>query len=104
MSTPAKDPDVIRAELAASAGSVFYSDLAAHVKRDAVLLVARELSIVECAVAIATDDVSAVSRWVESGALRKPTLDERAEWSAAVGRRWTTLVVQPYVLAQDLAD
>jgi hypothetical protein len=42
-----------------------------------------------------------VGRWIESGELRKPNEEEREAWRVAVGRRWQSLVVQPFVLVQD---
>jgi hypothetical protein len=93
--------EAIRVKLEQSAGPVFYSDLAAHLGRDAVFVVASSLSLVTCGVAVATDDVENVERWVASGELRKPSKAERAAWPNDAGRRWLAVAVQPFVLVQD---
>jgi hypothetical protein len=96
-----KLPEAIKIKLEQSAGLVFYSDLAAHLGRDAVFVVARSLSLVACGVAVATDDVERVERWVASGELRKPSRAEREAWPNEAGRRWLAVAVQPFVLVQD---
>jgi hypothetical protein len=96
------EADEIRARLEQSAGPVLFSDLRAHLARDAVLLVAPGVSIVECGVAIARDDAPAVERWITSGELRRPSAEERAAWTASTDARWTAIVVQPFVLVQEI--
>ena len=91
----------IRLRLTQTRGPVLFPDLRAHLERDAVFVVATTLDLVDCGVAIATDDVATVGRWIESGELRKPDAGERKTWRVAVGRRWQSLVVQPFVLVQD---
>jgi len=91
----------VRLRLSQMRGIVLYPDLRAHLERDAVFVVGTSIDLVDCGVAIATDDVSTVGRWIESGELRKPEADERKAWRLAVGRRWQSLVVQPFVLVQD---
>lgn len=100
----ADDAGALRARLEASAGPVLYGDLAAHLRRDAVLLVAAGVSLVDCGVAIARDDAAAVEGWLASGALRRPSAAERATWAAWTEPRWTAIVVQPFVLVQEIAD
>ncbi len=93
----------IRTKLEQSVGPVFFSDLRAHVDRDALFVVAKTVALVECAVAVATDDVATVGRWIESGELRKPSRAEREMWPPETERRWNALVVQPFVLVQEIA-
>ncbi len=85
-------------------GGVYGSDLAAHLARAAVLVVAPTLSIVECAVALARDDAAAVHAWITSGALRRASDDEARDWPLDAPRRWVALVVRPFVLVQDPPD
>ena len=91
----------IRGKLEDSAGLVAFDDLRAHLERDAVFVVAATLSLVECGVRVAMDDVALVGRWLESQELRKPSHTERATWPEDPDRRWMALVVQPFVLVQD---
>lgn len=87
----------LRENLEQIMGPVAHSDLVAHLARDAVFIVAPALSLLDCGVAIAMDDVEQVKTWVDAGALRKPTLAEREAWPEGV---WHSVVVQPFVLVQ----
>lgn len=97
-----RDESAIRAKLEESIGPVVATDLHAHLKRDGVFVVAPALPLLECGVAIAMDDAAKVEAWVSSGGLRRPTPEERAEWLASTDRSWNAIVVQPFVLVQDL--
>jgi hypothetical protein len=94
----------IRERLGQMVGPVLFDDLRAHLARDAVFVVGPTLSLLECGVRVAMDDVTAIEGWVASGELRKPTADERVAWPGEVSRRWVAVVVQPFVLVQDPAD
>lgn len=96
--------EAIRANLERSLGAVFFTDFRSMLARDAVFVVARSLTLVECGVAVATDDVSSVQAWIASGELRKPSRDEREAWPKDATRQWMSLVVQPFVLVQEPAD
>lgn len=92
----------LRAKLGEEIGPVHGSDLGAHLRRDGVLVVDAGVSLLECAVAIAADDRSMVAAWLASGALRRPTDDERAAWPVDEARRWLAAIVRPFVLVQAL--
>lgn len=91
--------EAYRVQLTRSLGPVGYSDLRAHLDRDAVFIVAPSLSLVDCGVAVATDDVAKVKAWIDSGELRKPSKGERESFAAS-GATWNSVVVQPFVLVQ----
>jgi hypothetical protein len=93
--------EATRYQLEKMVGVVLYTDLAAHLERDAVFIVSESISLLDCGVAVAMDDVAVVGRWIETGELRKPSKGERSEWPRAVGRRWSAVVVKPFVLVQD---
>jgi hypothetical protein len=94
----------VRATLEATAGPVLFSDLAAHLRRNAVFFVGPELLLADAATAIAMDDAARVTSFLASGSLRRPTLEEQKAWEAAVGRTWIAIVVQPFVLVADPTD
>lgn len=96
--------DAIRTRLTSLAGPVPFADIADHLERDAVFVVASTVSLVECGVAVAMDDVSRVEAWVATGELRKPSRAERDAWPNETTRRWMAVIVQPFVLVQDLPD
>lgn len=90
----------LRASLLRTLGAVYTSDLVAHLKRDAVIVVDSGISLIDCAVAIALDDKAKVAGWMSAGALRRATEDERAQWPSEPTREWLAVVVQPFVLVQ----
>jgi hypothetical protein len=90
----------LRARLERSLGPVLASDLTAHLARNGVWIVGPQLSLLDCAVAIAEDDTESVSAWLADGSLRRPSPDERARWPADADRTWLAVVVQPFVLVQ----
>lgn len=79
-----------------------WSWLKPHAERDAVILVAAGLDLLEVARAVAGNDSSKVQRWMEKGQLSKPTLDQMSVWDRAPERRFLSVVVQPFVLIQEL--
>ncbi len=97
-----KNAEAIRSKLEQTVGPVLYSDVAAHLGRDAVFIVDSKLSLVAVAVAVAMDDVDEVGAWIASGALRKPTPAEREAWAHDGAKQFLAVVVQPFVLLQEL--
>lgn len=91
----------IRIKLSETLGPVGYEDLAPHLARDAVFVVAPALSLLSCGVAVALDDVDQVGGWISRGELRKPSKAEREGWARQPERRWVSVVVQPFVLVQE---
>lgn len=104
MSKPALSAETLRERLEPQLGPVEYSDLAAHLGRDALFVVAPGLSLLECAIAVAQDDVDRVGAWLKSGELRKPTAAERRDWPTEEGRLWMSVPVRPFVLVQTPPD
>jgi hypothetical protein len=104
MSGPMSVEEAIRVRLSSLAGPVPFEVLAEHLERDAIFIVAPTVSLLECGVAVAMDDVDRVRAWIDAGELRKPTLDERSSWPKAGKRTWVAIVVQPFVLVQDPPD
>lgn len=78
-----------------------WSWLKPHADRDAVILVAQSLDLISVGDAIALDAVQQVQEWVAQGLLAKPTIDQMSAWDLEPGRKFLSLVVQPYVLIQD---
>lgn len=101
MSDPMTLPEALRHQLEKRIGPVQYSDLAAHLERDAVFVVRSDLDLLACGVAVASDDVARVEAWIGAGALRKPSARERSSWPEETERRWIAIVVRPFVLVQD---
>ena len=72
-----------------------------HLDRDVVIWVDQSLDLVDVGMAIAQDQANTVRRWIEEQFLIKPEPDRVAQWNPEV--RFKALIVQPYVLIQDLS-
>jgi len=88
----------MRENIARTLGDVFWSDLAAHVARDAVIIAATELDLVDVGMALATNDTLTVDAWLSAGKLQKPTAEDVTRWSISTNLRFCAVVVRPFVL------
>ena len=91
----------MRETLAASMGPIEFTDIRAHLARDAVIVVDASLDLLEVGEAVARDDKSRVAEWVEKGLIGKPSLERIETWAKVQGPAWTALVVQPFVLLRE---
>lgn len=90
----------MRERLAAFLGDVFWSDLSAHAARDALIVVADGLDLLDVGVALANDDKDRVARWIEERALTKPSTADLARFRADPAAVFESLIVQPFVLVR----
>lgn len=58
------------------------------------------LSLIDVATAVAEDNVERVQEWISGGLLRRPAAASVARWADAPETPFTSVVVEPYVLAQ----
>lgn len=72
-----------------------------HAQRGALIIVAQSLQLLSVGDAIAQDAAQQVQEWIEQGLLSKPTQQQMDAWDQEPGRKFLSLVVQPYVLIQD---
>lgn len=93
----------LRAELMEMMGPVQWEWLKPHVQRDVVVVVNPDLDLADVGVAIATDNTQAVERWITEQLILKPNAEQLAVWSSG-NKRFTSLIVQPYVLVQDTPE
>ena len=93
----------LRAQLAETLDEAEWEWLIPHAKRDALVLVAEQLDLIDVGVAIASDDVAIVQNWISEALIAKPSLDQLSDWNSDRTKRFNTLIVQPYVLVQPLA-
>jgi hypothetical protein len=88
----------MRERIAETKGLVFWTDLEAHVKRDAVIIADVALDLVDVGCALATNDTHAVQEWIAAGKLKKPSIEDISRWCVAPNVTFTSVVVQPFVL------
>ena len=78
--------------------------LRAHNERGALVIVNRGLDLADVGERIAADDSPMVQRWLVSNLLAKPTAEQVAAWNNEPARNFSTLVISPFVLIQELRD
>ncbi|HBE16522.1 MAG TPA: DUF2288 domain-containing protein [Cyanobacteria bacterium UBA11149] len=93
----------LRAELAQALDEAEWEWLIPHVKRDVVIFVTKDLDLLDVGVAFARDDTLSVESWISKQQLHKPFPDQLNMWNSDKTIRFQALIVQPYVLVQQLA-
>ncbi|HEY9810191.1 MAG TPA: DUF2288 domain-containing protein [Halomicronema sp.] len=93
----------IRAELKEMLDESEWEWLIPHARREAIVVVTPNLDLVDVGVAIAGDNVESVQRWISEALIYKPSQEELTDWNGNQKKRFNTLIVQPYVLIQELA-
>jgi hypothetical protein len=92
----------LRDELAESLDQAEWSWLVPHADRDAVIVVSDALDLVDVGLAIVNDNTPSVQRWIAEQLLYKPSTEQKIVWDTTQSKRFKALIVQPYVLIQEL--
>lgn len=92
--------ETLKEQLSKDVDIAHWKWLSDHAQRDAVVIVHPSLDLVDVGVAIATDNTQSVQHWITEQMLVKPTEKEIIEWDAQVGKSFTSLIIQPFVLIQ----
>lgn len=80
-----------------------WTALRMHHQRGALFVLEAGMDPLEVARAIASDAIDVVRGHLESGRLRRPSVEEAEQWSAAPdGHRFRFYIVQPYVVARSV--
>jgi hypothetical protein len=74
-----------------------------HIQKDAVILVAADLDLLDVAVAIASDNTQSVQHWISEQLLIKPSPEILSRWHNDPSRKFQAAIVQPYVLVKEPA-
>jgi len=93
----------LRTELSESLDEAEWEWLIPHAMRDALVVVAPQLDILDVGVAIANDNVTAVQHWIGEALIAKPSTNQLSDWNSDRAKQFNTLIVQPYVLVQELS-
>ncbi len=91
-----QEDSVLKDKLKDEVGTVSWSWLRPHQKRDILFLVAPELDLVEVAIEVAEDRVAQIKTWLENGDLVRPTPAQVAGWEES-GGLFSGIIVKPYV-------
>ena len=88
----------IRAQLLEELADADWSSLVPHAQRDALIVVNPSLDLIEVGLALANDNVSVVQRWISEQLICKPSAEELSIWNSQPTKKFSTLIVQPFVL------
>ncbi|MDX2481532.1 MAG: DUF2288 domain-containing protein [Desulfuromusa sp.] len=83
---------------------VNWRELKIHLQRDAIIIVAAELDLIEVGVAVADDDKALVEAWIAASQLGKPTDKQLEGWEQESDKLFQMLIVQPFILVQGVHD
>jgi hypothetical protein len=75
--------------------------LRAHLERGGIILVDDRLDLADTALRVASDDVEAITLWVENGMIGKPSESKIRSWDEDKQKKFAMLIVSPYVLIQE---
>ncbi|MCA9566718.1 MAG: DUF2288 family protein [Myxococcales bacterium] len=93
--------DDVREKLRAEVLACRWADLEPHHTRGGLLLVRPDLDLLEAGVALATDRTDRVEIWLTVGRLGRPNGPAVADLTAR-DPRFQVVIVQPWVLAQEI--
>jgi hypothetical protein len=93
----------LRAQLAENMDEAIWEWLIPHQEKDKVLLVSQQLDLLDVGMAIANDNVVSVQQWMRDMWLYKPSTEQVAAWNHNRSKRFNALIVQPFILVQEIA-
>lgn len=91
----------LKQELSEMLAPADWAWISPHANRGAVVVVDPQLDLVEVGVAIATDNTTAVNRWIAEELITKPSPFQLEIWDQTAKKQFQSLIVQPFVLVQD---
>ncbi|WP_013322844.1 DUF2288 domain-containing protein [Gloeothece verrucosa] len=89
----------LKTQLSEQLADIEWNDLKPHAGRDALIIVANSLNLVEVAEAIALDNVPLVQEWMSQQLIYKPSAQQLMSWNEDPKKTFSALIVQPFVLA-----
>lgn len=93
----------LKAQLQENLDEAEWEWLKPHIARDVVVVVDPRLDLLDVGEAIASDRVSSVQHWISEQLIAKPSVAQIQDWNTNSHKRFTALIVQPYVLVQEKA-
>ncbi len=96
------DKQDLKAQLTENLDEAQWDWLIPHAKRDAIVVVAVSLDLLDVGVASASDHIQEMQKWVAQELITKPSAQQISEWNGDRTKRFRTLIVQPYVFVQEM--
>src|SRR4051794_11846798 len=78
-----------------------WSQLRAHLERGGIIWVDDKINLAEAALRVASDDAVTIEQWLLTGSISKPSDSQIKTWDADVNKKFSMLIVTPYVLIQE---
>lgn len=88
-------------DLSAQVDTAQWQWLRAHNERGSLILVEDTLGLDVVGERLVADDTDAVQAWMASRLVSKPTAKQIEDWNATPDKRFSMLVVSPFVLIQE---
>ena len=88
----------IKNQLEEQIAEVDWKDLIPHAQRDAIVIVHPPLNLIDVGCAIAEDKTNQVQNWISEQLLQKPTAEQLSNWNSDPTQKFTTIIIQPFVL------
>ncbi|MHB8056856.1 MAG: DUF2288 domain-containing protein [Desulfuromonadaceae bacterium] len=88
-------------EMALTIDEADWSSLRAHLNRGGLILVDDSLDLVDTALKVAADDIAIIQHLLEIGMIGKPSESKIRTWEENVNKKFSMLIVSPYVLFQE---
>ena len=88
----------IKSQLEEQIAEVDWKDLIPHAQRDAIIVVYPPLNLIDVGCAIAEDQTTLVENWISEQLIQKPTAELLSKWNQNPTQKFTTIIVQPFVL------
>lgn len=98
---PPKAARSLREDLKKTLDESEWSWLAPHLVRDAIILVSHDLDLLTVGETVSRDEKGTIQEWIAQGFITKPTREQIEAWTKTPTKKFLTLIVQPYVLAQE---
>ncbi|NJK39522.1 MAG: DUF2288 family protein [Oscillatoriales cyanobacterium RM2_1_1] len=92
----------MRDKLAESLDEAEWEWLIPHFQRDTLVVVDPSLDLLDVGVEIAQDNTLPVRHWLEEQLIHKPDVDEVTAWERDRTKRFNALIVQPFILVQEI--
>lgn len=92
----------IQERLSKDVAHISWQDLLPHAKRDAVIVVAEDLDLLDVATAIAENNTVVVQKWITDKSIFKPSAEQLTNWNQAMETEFVTLIVQPFVIIKEI--
>ncbi len=92
----------VREKFEQDLAEVDWKSLRIHLQRDALILVADRLDLVEVACKVVADAAAEIGGWISDGALVKPSAAQLNAWETQLDKPFRMLIAAPYILIQEV--